>query len=110
MRVILDNCVNRRFVRLIRGHEVRHVLEHGWDGLSNGKLLDACESAGYDVLLTVDKNMQFQQNLEKRALCLLVLDVPKIDFATLVGVAMQVQNKLDAGVSPGTIVVLKEST
>jgi hypothetical protein len=62
MRVLVDNCVDVRFGRLIRDHEVAHTVDRGWGNLSNGALLAAAETAGFDVLVTVDKNLRFQQD------------------------------------------------
>ena len=62
MRVLLDHCVPRRFGRLLTGHRVSTTHEMGWSGLSNGRLLaQACHQ--FDAFLTVDQNLQFQQNL-----------------------------------------------
>ena len=51
MRILLDNCVDIRFARLITDHEVKHTIDFGWNELTNGKLLTAAEDAGFDVLL-----------------------------------------------------------
>lgn len=97
MRVLLDNCVNRRFAALITGHEVTHALDRGWDKLSNGLLLSACEEAGYNAIVTVDKNMRFQQNLENRELALIVLDLSRIDLPALRTALPTLQSHLDRG-------------
>jgi len=59
------------------GHIVTKAKDRGWDTLSNGDLLAAAESAGFEVLLTADKNMRYQQNLEGRRIALLVLSTPQ---------------------------------
>ena len=106
MRVILDNCVNRRLSRLIVGHEVAHAIDLGWDKLSNGRLLSACEDDGWEVLVTVDKNMRFQQNLDKRKITLIVLDLPRIDLDSLRRKLPKLQQALDQSLSPGSLVVI----
>jgi len=53
------------------------AIERGWDRLSNGALLKAAEDAGFDVLLTTDKNIRYQQNLKGRRLAIVVLGNPQ---------------------------------
>jgi len=62
---------------LIKGHTVTKAKERGWDKLTNGDLLAQAERAGFDVLLTADKNMRYQQNLTGRRLALVVLSTPQ---------------------------------
>jgi hypothetical protein len=56
---------------------VIRAKERGWDSLSNGDLLRAAEQAGFDVVVTADKNMLYQQNLEGRRIALVVLGTPR---------------------------------
>ena len=56
------------------GHTVRTAAQQGWSTLLNGQLLRAAEHAGFDVLLTTDTNLQFQQNLEGRKLAVVILN------------------------------------
>lgn len=62
MRVLLDECLPRKLKSDLTEHEVRTAQEEGWAGLKNGALLRAA-NARFDVLLTVDRNIEFQQNL-----------------------------------------------
>ena len=64
MKVLLDECVPRKLRREIANHEVRTVTESGWSGLKNGELLALAE-VEFDVFLTVDQNLIFQQNLQR---------------------------------------------
>lgn len=63
MRILLDECVNERLRNHLPGHNVQSVRYAGFSGLKNGELLDAAESAGFQVLLTVDQGFGYQQNL-----------------------------------------------
>ena len=63
MRVLLDECVPRKLGRELAGHEVSTVTGRGWSGVKNGKLLALAE-AEFDVFLTVDQNLKYQQNLK----------------------------------------------
>ena len=57
----------------LEGHTVRTAAQEGWDRLRNGDLLTAAEEAGFDLLLTTDKNMRYQQNLAGRGIAIVVL-------------------------------------
>ena len=74
MRVLLDECAPRALKRhLVKlGHACRTVLEAGWSGKKNGELLRLAE-ADFDVLVTVDTNLPYQQNLSGRRIAIVVL-------------------------------------
>lgn len=72
MKVLLDECVDRRFAEYITGHEVKTVPQMGWAGIKNGELLTLA-ARQFDVLLTVDRNLFFQQRLPKYDIAVLVL-------------------------------------
>ena len=82
MKVLLDHCVPRRFARLLTGHEVRTAYEMSWSGLTNGKLL-AQASQQFDAFLTVDQNIQFQQNLSALPIPVAILAAADNRFETL---------------------------
>jgi predicted nuclease of predicted toxin-antitoxin system len=73
VRVLLDEQLPRQLAPLLIGHDVRTVQQQSWAGLKNGTLLDVAETAGFTVLVTGDRNLQFQQNLSKRQLGVVVL-------------------------------------
>lgn len=75
MRILLDNCIDRNFARLIVGHEVRHAHEFGWRDFENGRLLSAAAAAEFAAMVTVDKNIRYQQNLAKLPVSVIELDV-----------------------------------
>ncbi len=74
MKILLDECVTKRLKKHLTEFEVFTVRESGWSGVKNGKLLSLCTENNFDVLLTIDKNLMFQQNLEKYPLTIVVLD------------------------------------
>ena len=82
MKVLLDHCVPRRFGRLLTGHQVRTAFEMGWSGLSNGVLL-AQARPQFDAFLTVDQNVQFQQNLTTLPLPVAIIVAQGNRFETL---------------------------
>jgi predicted nuclease of predicted toxin-antitoxin system len=72
MRLLLDECVPRRLRRDFLGHTVSTVEEAGLKGLKNGQLLSGA-SGHFDVLVTVDKNIPYQQNLHAFNVSILIL-------------------------------------
>lgn len=77
MRVLFDHGTPVPLIPFLVGHIVTKAKDRGWDTLSNGDLLDAAEKADFDVLLTADKNIRYQQNLEGRRIALVVLSTPQ---------------------------------
>lgn len=73
MRVLIDECLDWRLGRGLPGHEVTSVARMGWAGIKNGQLLALAEAGGFDVFLTGDRNLSFQQNLTGRRLLVIVL-------------------------------------
>ena len=77
MLILFDHVTPRGIARFLPGHTVTKAKDRGWDTLTNGDLLAAAEGAGFDVLLTADKNMRYQQNLTGRRIALVVLSTPQ---------------------------------
>lgn len=75
MLVLLDNNAPRGLARALTGHTVAEARERGWAALKNGDLLNFAEAAGFDVMVTSDKSIRYQQNLEGRKIALVVLTV-----------------------------------
>jgi hypothetical protein len=73
MLVLFDNGTPAPLRDALKGHTVVEAIERGWDRLVNGELLAAAEGAGFEVLLTTDKNMRYQQNLTGLKLAFVVL-------------------------------------
>jgi len=104
MRVLLDNNVNHRFARLIIGHEVIHARSLGLGELHNGDLIAVAEERGFEVMVTADKQMEYQQNLAGRGLSIVVLNSMHIRWQDIAALAPGVQSALDAGIPPGTFI------
>ncbi len=73
MRLLLDECVPARLRKALPDHEVTTVVQAGWSGIKNGKLL-ALAAAQYEAFITVDKNLPYQQNQSALPLAVIVLD------------------------------------
>ena len=74
MKILLDECVTKRLKRHLEEFEVYTVREMGWGGIKNGKLMGLCVENNFDILLTIDKNLMFQQNLSKYSLTIVVIN------------------------------------
>ena len=73
MRILFDHGTPAPLIPFLAGHTVTKARDAGWDRLDNGELLNAAEDAGFEVLITTDKNMVTQQNLKGRAIAIVVL-------------------------------------
>ncbi len=74
MLVLLDNGIPRGLRRFLPGHTVVEARDRNWDIVSNGTLIAAAQRDGFQVLITNDKNIRYQQNLQGRTLALIVLE------------------------------------
>jgi len=72
VRVLVDECVDWRLSREIVGHDVKTARQMGWSTIGNGELL-ALASKAFDVFVTVDRNLSFQQNLPIFSIAVVVL-------------------------------------
>lgn len=73
MRVLFDQGTPEPLRKYLAGHSVRTAYEEGWSRLRNGDLLAAAEAAGFEVFVTTDKNIRYQQNLAGRRIAIVVL-------------------------------------
>ena len=73
MRILFDHGTPSGIAPSLVGHDVTEAIDLGWDRISNGELLTKAEAAGFDLLLTTDKNIRYQQNLKGRQIAIVVL-------------------------------------
>jgi predicted nuclease of predicted toxin-antitoxin system len=104
MKVLLDECVTRYLKRDFTEHEVLTVEDAGFKGLKNGRLLQAA-SGQYDVLVTVDQNLQYQQNLKTLAIAIIVLKAKRSTYPMLKLLMTQVLETLEK-IKPGEIIIV----
>jgi predicted nuclease of predicted toxin-antitoxin system len=76
MRLLLDENLDWRLKRSLPGHEVESVPLLGWAGIQNGELLRKAVENGFDVLITLDGNLSYQQNIADRQIAVVVLRAP----------------------------------
>lgn len=93
MKILLDECVDSRLTGHFAGLYVRTVADQGWGGVTNGKLL-ALAAAEFDVFVTVDRNLSFQQHLPKFDMAVVLLVAKWNRLADLIAMMPQVMEAL----------------
>ncbi len=73
MRVLFDKNVPYGVRHFLADHQVETTDDHGWERISNGELIQTAETAGFEVVITADQNIVYQQNLSSRKIALVVL-------------------------------------
>ena len=73
MKIIFDNSTPAPLAAFLIGHEMAMCPRLGWARLGNGELLTAAEAAGFELMISADQNLKYQQNLTKRRIALIVL-------------------------------------
>ncbi len=106
MKLLLDENLPRKLkYRFSEKYEVLTVPELGWSGIKNGDLLQRMQSKGLQVLLSVDKNMSHQQNLEKYNVSLVVLNSKDTRYNSLVHFITKIEALLSKKLSSGLIII-----
>src|SRR5215469_6203437 len=82
MKILLDECVPQRLRNHFPGHECQSAQYAGFAGLESGDLLRAAEAAKFDVLLTVDRGFEYEQNLGRRQIAILILSTGQFAWKT----------------------------
>ncbi len=83
MKILLDECVTKRLASFFAPHEVVTVTQMKWKGLKNGQLLLKAIEAGFDIILTIDKNIDSQQNIGKNNITIVIFDSPSSKIEVL---------------------------
>lgn len=102
MNVLLDECLPRKLKYELPGHHVLTVPEMGWAGTRNGELLRLAETA-FDVFITADQNVTYQQNLRSAALSIVILAASNNRLETLRPLMSKVAQAL-ATIQPGDLI------
>lgn len=102
MRVLLDEQLPRKLAFELTGHEVSTVQQEGWAGLRNGELLQAAAMRGIEVFVTKDQSLEFQQNLARAEIAVVVLNAPSHDLEILPPLIPALLASLE-GIQPGEI-------
>ena len=80
MRILIDECLNWRLGRALTGHYAVSAQRTGWSGIKNGELLALAEQNQFDVFLTGDRNLSFQQNATRLRIAVIVLEAEGIQL------------------------------
>jgi hypothetical protein len=88
MKILLDECVPWPMHQLLDGHECRTAQQQGWGGIKNGKLLELAEGE-FNLFITSDQNLRYQQNLSGRSIAILELSTNKLRRITAAAVLIQ---------------------
>ncbi|HET6235537.1 MAG TPA: hypothetical protein VFE41_11325 [Acetobacteraceae bacterium] len=80
MKILIDQNVSARLARLLTDHEVIHASAKGWAELTNGDLPTAAEADAFEIFLTADKMIRYQQNLTGRRIALVVMGTNQLDI------------------------------
>ena len=100
MRILIDESLPRQLVPLLVGHEARMVQAEGWSSVQNGELLRRAAAAGYDVFVTPDRKLEYQQHIPRVGVAVVVLRAYTnriADIAPLVPALLQVLPSLRVG-------------
>jgi hypothetical protein len=100
-RVLLDSCLPQSLRHALRGHDVQTAQFAGVDGLLDKQLLDHIEGA-FDVLLTCDQSLRWQQNMQGRPVSLIVMIAPSNRFSDLLPLVPELLTVLD-DIQPGEV-------
>jgi Domain of unknown function (DUF5615) len=96
MKLLLDECVPRKLKDHLPDVECQTVPEAGFAGNKNGELLSLAEQAGFQVFLTVDRGIEFEQNLQHRTIGVLVILAPSSRLDDLVPKAPEILEVLSS--------------
>ena len=104
-RLLLDECVDRRLKRVIPGHRVSTVHELRWSGTADRNLLQRAASDGFDVVVTVDRSMPFQQRIRALPLAVVVLRARSNRYGDLAALVPALLGALET-IRPGQVVTV----
>ena len=105
MKLLLDENLPKRLKNDFPDHQIHTVRDCGWQGTTNGKLLQLMLDNSFDVLITFDKNLKHQQNFHKYPIPVLVLNASDNSYLTLKELVPAIQKLLESGLSIGPIEV-----
>ena len=102
MKLLLDECIPRKFKNSILTHECRTVSEEGWAGKKNGEHLALAEKSGFLAFLTLDRGIEYQQNLKPRSLAVILIRTKSNRLADLLLHVPEILRVLESG-EPGQL-------
>lgn len=95
MRILIDECLPRKLKHALSDHDVQTVPEAGWSGRKNGELLKLMTGV-FDVFITIDNNLEHQQQLEDASVCFIVLKAKNNKLDTLLPLMSEISAVLES--------------
>lgn len=83
MRILIDECIHEKFRHSFPGYDCQTARYAGFAGFKNGRLLDAAEAAQFEVLLTVDRGLEYQHNFARRRIAVVIFVAKSIRLTDL---------------------------
>jgi predicted nuclease of predicted toxin-antitoxin system len=102
MRILLDECIPRKLKNSFRSHDCTTVPEEGLTGRKNGELLTVAQQRGSQVFLTLDRGIEYQQNLRTRSIAVILIRAKSNRLADLLPLVPEILTVLDA-IRPGEL-------
>ena len=106
MKILVDENIDEVYPEFMPGHDVAHVVTMGWQGTKNGQLLAKAHEAGFQMFITADKNMPYQQSLNGRLFALIVLDIHPNILANQVACIPLIEERSSTA-EPGQVCVIE---
>ena len=106
MRILIDECIDERFRNCLPGHHCQTARYAGFAELKNGDLLAAAETSNFDVFLTVDQGIEYQQNLRDRTIAVVVFRAKSNRLKDLLSLLPRGLAQIDT-IQPGQILKIE---
>lgn len=108
MRILLDECLPKKLKKHFKNHDIKTVPGMGWAGKRNGELL-ALMGNRFDIFITADQNLQYQQNLKGISITIFVLQAPDSRYETLRLLMPDILEKINPALKKGIIEIKNET-
>lgn len=105
MKILLDECIPRKFKSSFPDHDCRTVVEEGLSGRKNGELLRLAEASGFEVFISIDRGLEYEQNLRARKIKIILVSASSSRLQDLLTRVPEIQRVLASGLKSGLIKV-----
>jgi predicted nuclease of predicted toxin-antitoxin system len=107
MKLLIDENLPKRLKEVIKEHEVYSVSDKSWQGKKNGELLKLMLNENFEVLITFDKNLQYQQNFSKYPISVIVINASDNTFKTVSSLVPEINKLLNSDLPTGAIEIIE---
>lgn len=105
MKILFDECIPRKFKNSFLDHQCRTVAEENLSGRKNGELLRSAEASGFEVFISIDRGLEYEQNLRIRAIAVILIQATSSRLQDLLPHVPGIQRVLASGPKSGLIKV-----